>query len=101
MSFLYDNEKYNKRLNNNEDDIFYAYINFMNEINLLIREKSLIITTNIILRNYYFNSSFISKIWSSRWLSRYYKYDKKFRKSLIIIWKIYIILKILKNDLKS
>jgi hypothetical protein len=40
---------HNKRLNNNEDRTLYAYINFADKLGLLIHEKTLIITINLIL----------------------------------------------------
>lgn len=53
---LYNKGGYNKHLTNNEDKALYLYINFAEDINLLIYEKTFIIIINLILRSYYKNS---------------------------------------------
>jgi hypothetical protein len=40
---------HNRQLNDDKDRALYAYINFADEIGLLIREKTLVITANSIL----------------------------------------------------
>jgi hypothetical protein len=56
---------HNKRLNDEEDCALCAYIDFADEIGLPIREKTLIMAANSILRKYYSNSPPVSKIWAS------------------------------------
>jgi hypothetical protein len=46
---LYNKEGHNKRLINNKNKAFYLYINFAKNIDLLIREKTLIAAVNLIL----------------------------------------------------
>jgi hypothetical protein len=56
----YNKGGHNKRLINNEDKALYLYINFAEDIGLLIREKTLIAAVNSILRNHYENPSPVS-----------------------------------------
>jgi Tc5 transposase DNA-binding domain len=84
---LRDNGGHNKHLNDEEDRALCAYIDFADEIGLSIREKTLIVAANSILRKHYPNSSPVSKMWASRWLSRHPEYKMKYRKPLAVIRK--------------
>jgi hypothetical protein len=57
---LYNKGGHNKHLINNEDKALYLYINFVEDIDLLIREKTLMTAVNLILRNHYENPSPVS-----------------------------------------
>ena len=84
---LCDSGGYNKRLNDDEDRALCAYIDFADEIGLPIREKTLIIAANSILRNHYPDPPPVSKMWASRWLSRHYEYNTTFGKPLAAVRK--------------
>jgi hypothetical protein len=56
----YNKRGHNKRLINNEDKALYLYIDFAENIGLLIREKTFIAAANLILRSRYENSSPVS-----------------------------------------
>jgi hypothetical protein len=45
----YNKRGHNKRLTNNKNKAFYLYIDFAEDIDLLIREKTLIAAVNLIL----------------------------------------------------
>lgn len=55
-------EDHNKRLNYDEDQALYVYIDLADDIDLSIREKTLVMTINAILRNHYIDSSSLSSI---------------------------------------
>jgi hypothetical protein len=77
---LCDSGGHNKRLNDEEDRALCAYIDFADEIGLPIREKTLIVAGNSILRKHYPNSPSVSN-------SRHPDYSKKFRKPLAAVQK--------------
>ena len=56
---------HNKRLNDDEDCALCAYIDFTDEIGLPIREKTLVVAANSILRNHYSDPPPLSKSWAS------------------------------------
>jgi DDE superfamily endonuclease/Tc5 transposase DNA-binding domain len=78
---------HNKRLNGDEDRVLCTYIDFADEIGLPIREKTLVVAANSILRNHYPDPPILSKMWASRWLSRHPEYSKKTRKPLAAVRK--------------
>jgi len=78
---------HNRRLNDDEDRALCAYIDLADEIGLPIREKTLVVAANSILRSHYSDSAPVSACWASRWLSRHPEYQKKIRKPLSAVRK--------------
>jgi hypothetical protein len=56
----YNKGGHNKRLTNDEDETICLYINFAENIGLLIHEKTLVAAANSILRNHYENPPSVS-----------------------------------------
>ena len=84
---LCDTGGFNKRLNDDEDRTLCEYIDFADDIGLPIREKTLIIAANSIIRKHRPDAPSVSKMWASRWLTRHPEYNKKFRKPLSVARK--------------
>jgi Tc5 transposase DNA-binding domain len=76
---------HNKVLDDAGEQALCLYIDLADEIGLPIREKTLVVAANAILRNHHSEDGpprTVSKMWASRWLSRHPQYKKHSLKPL-------------------
>jgi Tc5 transposase DNA-binding domain len=81
---------HNKALDDAAEKALCLYIDITEELGFAIREKTLVVAANAILRNHHSGRGLprvVSKMWASRWLSRYPEYRKKARKPLATVRK--------------
>jgi Tc5 transposase DNA-binding domain len=89
LSYI-DREAHNKVLNEAAERSLCLYIDLADEIGLPIREQTLVIAANAILRNHHSGDGpprTVSKMWLSRWLSRHPEYQRKTKKPLAAVRK--------------
>ena len=78
---------HNKRLNCDENKALCAYIDLADDIGLPIREKTLVVAANSILRNHYPDAPSVGRSWASRWLLRHPDYHVRIQKPLTALRK--------------
>jgi DDE superfamily endonuclease/Tc5 transposase DNA-binding domain len=72
------------------EEAMCKYIDFADEVGIPLREKSLIIAANAILRNWHSGDGSpctVSKMWPAHWLDRHSEYQKRSRKPLAVTRK--------------